>query len=248
MKINGLAWFVLASGLGLLLTNNAVFGNTTNSSNINESHSNQAISQTTPEENPILTPDAALQRLMDGNKRFASDTTTCPERNQMRRLATAAKQKPFAIILGCSDSRIPPEIAFDQGIGDIFVVRVAGNVVSAIELSSVEYSALVNQSNIILVLGHQSCGAVQAVLDNQTKGIEAIANLIKPSLIKLKKNKDASKSEELVQAIESNVLQSVQKIKQSKAIANLINNGKIKVVGSYYDFGTGQVRLLQEKS
>lgn len=242
MKINSLNMVIVAIGLGMFFTSHLVYSNTPDNA------SNQTIPLTSAENDSSLTPDGALQRLMDGNKRFATDTTTCPERNQMRRLSTAAKQKPFAIILGCSDSRIPPEIAFDQGIGDIFVVRVAGNVVSAIELSSVEYSALVNKSNIILVLGHQNCGAVQAVLDNQTQGIEAIANLIKPSLAKLKKNVDATQSEQLVQAIESNILQSVNNIKKSKVIANLINNGKIKVVGGYYDFSTGEVRLLQEKS
>lgn len=189
----------------------------------------------------ILNPQMALQRLMEGNKRFAEDKTTCPDRNQMRRLALISKQRPFAVILGCSDSRIPPEIAFDQGIGDVFVVRVAGNIVSAVELDSVEYSAIYNHSSIIMVVGHENCGAIQAVLDNQTQDIETIANLIKPGLEKLKKEKPIS----LLSATEANVQNSVNKIKQSKAISKLIKEGKIDVVGAYYDFETGLVRTLE---
>jgi len=186
-------------------------------------------------------PTAALQLLLDGNKRFSEDKTNCPDRNQVRRLATATKQKPFAIVLGCSDSRIPPEIAFDQGIGDVFVVRVAGNVVSAVELSSIEYSAIYNDSSIIMVLGHESCGAIKAVLANQTQDIEAIANLIKPGLKSIHHSPI-----NLVEAIEANVQYSVEKIKRSPVIKKLMKAGKIDVVGAYYDFSTGSVRLLNK--
>jgi carbonic anhydrase len=191
-----------------------------------------------------MTPQVALQKLMEGNKRFLDDKTTCPDRNQIRRMATAAKQKPFAIVLGCSDSRIPPEIAFDQGIGDIFVVRVAGNIVSAIELDSIEYSAIYNGSSIIMVLGHESCGAVEAVLAKQTKDIESIADFIKPALKKLNQSPPVN----LVDAIEANVNNSVARIKESEAIQKLIKAGKIDVVPAYYDFTTGAVRILENKS
>lgn len=190
------------------------------------------------------TPQASLQRLIEGNKRFLDDKTTCPDRNQMRRLSTAAQQKPFAIILGCSDSRIPPEIAFDQGIGDIFVVRVAGNIVSAVELDSIEYSAIHNGSSIIMVLGHQNCGAVEAVIAKKTKDIETIADLIKPALTKLKQSSPVN----LVDAIEANVNNSVARIKESEVIQKLIKAGKIDVVPAYYDFTTGAVRILENKS
>lgn len=215
-----------------------------------DANMNTANSSISSENTSIITPEIALQRLIEGNKRFSEDRTTCPERNQMRRLATAAKQRPFAVILGCSDSRIPPEITFDQGIGDVFVVRVAGNIVSAVELDSIEYSAIYNKSSIIMVLGHENCGAIQAVLNNQTKDIESVANLIKPSLAKLmrdhkeKNGEERNKSIQLVKAIEANVLYSVQKIKQSPPIAKLMKENKINVVGAYYDFETGKVRLL----
>lgn len=189
-------------------------------------------------------PSVALQLLLDGNKRFIEDKTTCPDRNQVRRLATASKQKPFAIVLGCSDSRIPPEIAFDQGIGDVFVVRVAGNVVSAIELSSIEYSAIYNDSSIIMVLGHENCGAIKAVLEKQTQDIEPIANLIKPGL----KNLKGTPPINLVEAIETNVQNSVEKIKKSPVIQKLMKAGKIDVIGAYYDFSSGTVRLLPAKA
>jgi len=190
------------------------------------------------------TPELALQRLLDGNQRFVQDKTTCLNRNQARREATAAvQQKPFAVVLGCSDSRVPPEIAFDQGLGDVFVVRVAGNVVSAIELDSVEFSALVFGSSIVMVLGHESCGAVNAVLHKDTKNIEAVAEQIKPALKGLN-NKDNS----LEEAIKANVRHSVDIIKKSPVIAKLMKDKQINVVGGYYSLQTGEVKLLEDNT
>ncbi len=104
-----------------------------------------------------MSPEVGLRRLLEGNDRF-SETNFLVRPPQDRRAATVAKQQPFAIIVGCSDSRVPPEVVFDQGLGDLFVVRVAGNVVGPLELDSIEYSVLVNHSSIIMVLGHQNCG------------------------------------------------------------------------------------------
>lgn len=184
----------------------------------------------------VHTPKEALQRLLEGNERFVKDNSLCPDRNTDRRAASAAKQKPFAIILGCSDSRVPPELAFDQGIGDVFVVRVAGNVVGPTELDSVEYSAIYNGSSIVVVLGHESCGAIEAVLANNTKDIEAIANLIKPAV----KNSHHAVNV----AIEANVRNSVNRIKNSPPMKKLIKAGKIDVVGAYYELNSGKIRLL----
>ncbi len=186
--------------------------------------------------NETLTPKSALQRLLEGNERFAKDNSLCPDRNQDRRAASAAKQKPFAVILGCSDSRVPPELAFDQGVGDLFVVRVAGNVVGPTELDSVEYSAIYNGSSIIMVLGHENCGAVTAVLANNTADIEAVADLIRPAVDKKNPSLDA--------AILANIQNSVDRIKQSPPIQKLMKEGKVDVVGAYYDLNTGKVRLL----
>ncbi len=182
-----------------------------------------------------LTPKAALDRLIQGNQRFVKEGNLCANRNQDRRTITASKQRPFAIILGCSDSRVPPELAFDQGIGDIFVVRVAGNVVGGTELDSVEYSAIYNHSSIILVLGHSNCGAVDAVMNNNTKDIEEVAKLIKPAM---------KKNQSLDEAVEANIRRSVELIKKSAPISKLMKQEKIDVVGGFYDLNTGSVRLL----
>lgn len=189
--------------------------------------------------NPSISPKEALQRLVEGNQRFMDDKSHCPNRNEDRRAAIAAKQKPFAIILGCSDSRVPPELAFDQGLGDLFTVRVAGNVVGSTELDSVAYSAIYNGSAIIMVLGHENCGAVAAVLAHQTHDIPAVAKLITPAV--------NTKEHTMEAAVKANIYNSMTRIKQAPAIAQLIKAGKIDVVGAVYDLDTGKVQLLDSK-
>lgn len=204
----------------------------------------QAIEPVKSTQNPNpnrLSPEAALLKLLEGNKRYMADKNISPGRDQIRREATTGNQEPFGIILGCSDSRVPPEIAFDQGIGDLFVVRIAGNVVSLLEMESIEYSALVNHSSIILVLGHKNCGAVSAVMQGQTEGISGIADLIKPAVMEAKQNKQS-----LDAAIIDNVKNSVARIKKSPAIMQLMQTGKIDVVGGYYDLATGLVEIVSE--
>lgn len=186
------------------------------------------------------TPETALKLLLEGNKRFVEDKLACPDRHQERRAATVAAQRPFAIVLGCSDSRVPPELIFDLGIGDVFVVRVAGNIAADTELDSILYSALFNNSSIIVVLGHENCGAVTAVLANNTIDIEAIAKHIEPAI---QKAKDMP-GDPLVNAIRLNVAESVRRIKSSSPIAKLIQEGKIAVVGAYYHLKSGKVELL----
>jgi len=188
-----------------------------------------------------MKPSDALQRLIDGNARFTQDKTTSPDRNEIRRQATVSSQKPFAIVLGCSDSRVSPEIAFDQGIGDIFVVRVAGNVVSPVVLDSVEYSAIYNNSSIIVVLGHENCGAVDAVLKNNTKDVESIADLIKQGLNKFSSN---FQSIPLEKAVEYNIKTSIGKLMESTVLSNLVRSGKLIIAGAYYDLKSGSVRIL----
>lgn len=206
------------------------------------SSSSQTVSHHELEKRPS-TPKEALKRLMEGNKRFMQDKSLCPERNETRRLATVQKQKPFAVVLGCSDSRVPPEFAFDQGIGDIFVVRIAGNVVSKLEMESVEYSAIYNDSSVIVVLGHQNCAAVTAVLENKTHDIESIAELIKPAVYRAKYKKENAELT-LKDAIIINVQNSVARIKRNRVISKLIDKGKIMVVGAYYDLATGEAKIV----
>jgi carbonic anhydrase len=187
-----------------------------------------------------LTPQKALEWLIRGNDRYVSDKLEHPERTSERREASAAKQKPFATILGCSDSRVSPEIVFDQGVGDLFVVRVAGNVVSPVELDSIDYSALYLGSSLVLVLGHENCGAVEAVLSKNVKDIEAVAALIEPA-VSLYRNKPNG----LEDAIKANVKAIVKQLKQAPVLADLIKKNKIDVVGGYYHLREGKVELLK---
>lgn len=187
-----------------------------------------------------ITPKMALSRLMEGNQRFVTDGSLHPERTKERRLETAELQKPFAVILGCSDSRVSPEIIFDQGLGDLFIVRVAGNVVGHIELDSIEYSAIYLNSALVMVLGHENCGAIKAVIDGNTKDIEAVANLIAPAVERTKGQAD----DRLENTVKMNVKLVVQQLKNTPVLSNLIAKKKLNVVGAYYNFHTGKVELL----
>lgn len=187
-----------------------------------------------------MNPQRALKQLVEGNTRYKQEKLLHPNRSKEARICSASGQNPFAIIMGCSDSRVSPEIIFDQGIGDLFVVRVAGNVVGDVEQDSIEYSALYLKSSIIMVLGHQNCGAIQAVINGQTQDIEAVASLIAPSL-ELARTQQGSLIENTVK---DNVIYVVGQLKKSPVIAKLIQEKKIDVVGGYYDFNTGGVELV----
>lgn len=189
-----------------------------------------------------VNPESALQRLIEGNERYVNDKLLHPDRTRFRRESLTLSQEPFATIVGCSDSRVSPEIVFDQGIGDLFVVRVAGNVVGPIELDSVDFSAQVLGSSIILVLGHENCGAVKAVLDGQAQGIPAVAELIEPAVIKAKNIQGGNPLEN---AVKTNVRQVVQHLQNSSIIKQFIQDKKITVVGGYYNLGSGKVEFLK---
>lgn len=193
------------------------------------------------EDNHVPTPASALSRLMDGNQRYVQDRLLHPNRSQESRQAVASGQTPFAVILGCSDSRVSPEIIFDQGIGDLFIVRVAGNVLGPLELDSIEYSAIYLKSALILVLGHENCGAVTAVVEHQTRDIEAIATLIEPAVVASRE----MPGPRLENAIKTNVRMVVEQLKKSPALARLIEEGKLAVAGGYYRLNSGAVEVLQ---
>jgi carbonic anhydrase len=178
---------------------------------------------------------------MQGNARYTHDALEHPNRTQERREASAASQAPFAIIVGCADSRVSPEIIFDEGVGDLFVVRVAGNVIGPLELESVEYAALYLHSVVIVVLGHESCGAVNAVVQGKTKDIESLAKMIVPAV------KEAQKLDPdhlLTAAVQSNALHMKDLLMRAPAIDKLVKQGKIIVEAAYYDLQTGAVELL----
>ena len=196
---------------------------------------------TTPAQ-PRLTPAEALDRLMDGNKRFVENKMVCSDKTQVRRTEIADKQTPFAIVVGCSDSRVSPEFAFDQGLGDIFVVRTAGNPASPVEIDSIEYSIEHNHSSIIIVLGHQNCGAVKAIYDNNDQDIPKLSALMKPAIDKVKRLKNNT----LEDAVIANVRNSMARIIESPIVGKYIKNEKVQMYGAYYDLESGKISLLPE--
>ena len=188
-----------------------------------------------------ITPESALKRLMDGNDRYAHDALEHPNRTQERREATSAVQTPFAVIVGCSDSRVSPEIIFDEGVGDLFVVRVEGNAIGPLELESIEYAANALKSVLVLVLGHESCGAVNAVVQRKTQDIKALALIIDPAV---KQAEKGNPKDLLVNAIKTNALNMKNLLIRSKAIGDLVKQKKIAVEAGFYNLETGVVEIL----
>jgi len=198
-----------------------------------------------------VTPTAALRRLLSGNRRFIAGEMTHENQGNARRTEVAAGQAPFATILSCSDSRVPPEVIFDQGLGDLFIIRNAGNVAGTNELGSIEYAAAHLGPRLIVVLGHEKCGAVEASLltEDETKGepqeLRDVLTTIRPGIAAVPPG--GSADERLSKSVEANVLANVQKLMASPGMAALIQKNTIQVVGAVYDLKTGQVRVLSEK-
>jgi carbonic anhydrase len=186
-----------------------------------------------------LTPDRAIEELFAGNQRFATQKTKQPNRGVFRLKEVAEGQTPFAAVLGCADSRVPAEIVFDRGLGDLFVVRVAGNIATPEEIGSLEYGTLVLGAKVILVLGHERCGAVKAAIDNKPVPgkIGSILTQIKPAVSSTKN----ATGDKLKAATISNVRNQIAILKSSTVIAELIKSSKVKVIGGFYDLDTGIV-------
>lgn len=189
----------------------------------------------------VPTPQEALELLVRGNERFVLDQSIHPNRSQERRGIIVEKQEPFAAILGCSDSRVSSEIIFDTGLGDLFIVRIAGNVLGALEMSSLEYAVLHLHSPCILVLGHEKCGAIQAVLEGQGDAIKPIAKLIAPAV---EKTKD-KKADLLESTIKENVRLITKELAKNRSFKKLIQEGKLLIKGGYYHLESGEVEFLQ---
>ncbi|MFA6569482.1 MAG: carbonic anhydrase [Victivallales bacterium] len=196
-----------------------------------------------------MSADEAIKRLMDGNKRYAeSKMTVCGETTKETREILSKGQRPYAIILSCSDSRVPPEIIFDKTLGEIFVIRVAGNVPGPIVLGSIEYAAEEFGSPLIMVLGHQRCGAVTASVDAHGKpegNIGAIIKAIMPAVKKAKQGaKEKSKGDLVEKAVDYNIRLTAENITEhSPIIKRLIKEGKVKLVKAKYDLDDGKVTL-----
>lgn len=196
-------------------------------------------------ENNSVSTDEAFHRLLDGNKRFIENKFSNKD-YQDEIKETSKGQHPYAVILTCSDSRLSPEIVFDESIGRLFVIRVAGNVIDPITLGSIEYAVEHLGSGYILVLGHTSCGAVKAAFDGGefSPSIEEIAKLILPAVDMAKKTK-ASKEVQLNSAVTDNVLLQLDNIKkESKIISEFLNEKKIRLDGAVYNISTGKVEFL----
>jgi carbonic anhydrase len=189
-----------------------------------------------------MTPDQALQSLMDGNQRFVKGKRENPNQNMARLTEVAKGQKPFASILGCADSRFPSEIIFDQGFGDLFVCRVAGNIATPEEIGSLEFGSLVLGSKVIMVIGHEKCGAVDATIKGaQVPGrIASLLDAIKPAV----ERSSNQTGDQLENAVKANVLYQIETLKASPVISQLMEEGKLKVVGGYYDLDTGTVTMV----
>ncbi len=188
-----------------------------------------------------VTPKLALERLMQGNDRYVHDALEHPNRTPERRESIVSKQNPFATIVGCSDSRVSPEILFDQGVGDLFVVRDAGNVIGPLELDSIDYSVLYLGSVFILVMGHENCGAVNAVIQNTTKDIESVATLISPAVQEAKKSAPHNLLES---ATKINARRMKNYLLNTPVISRLVKEKKIDVQAAYYNLQTGTIELL----
>lgn len=202
----------------------------------------------------MLTPQQALERLKQGNRRFvASILTNHTVPRHMQAIGLPAEQEPFAMILGCADSRVPAEIVFDQGLGDLFVIRVAGNIVAPSQVGSIEFAAERFGTRLVVVLGHTRCGAIQATLEelrrpnvNQSPNLRSIVDRVRPSVEPLLAAAgNLSEQELLEQAVAANIRASVSQLQHGSAILeNLIASGQLLVVGAEYSLETGEVRFL----
>lgn len=196
----------------------------------------------------ISSPDTAHRLLVEGNKRFVSGHTLKKNfsHTRMEKLSKEG-QHPFAIVVCCSDSRVAPELLFDEGMGDLFIIRDAGNVIDPVMLGSIEYGAQHLQTPLILVLGHDHCGAVLATYEGGSPegSISSIAKIIEPSLEKAKKT--CTTEEDICEETEDeNILNSIETIKKSPIIEKLIKEGAVKVEGAKYHISSGKVEFLSD--
>jgi len=201
----------------------------------------------------MLTATEALARLQEGNRRFIANRTTSDSLDHARRAALAAGQEPFAIILGCSDSRVPAELVFDQGFGDLFVIRVAGNIVAPSQVGSVEFAASRFGTRLVVVLGHSGCGAITATLEevtgqatSQSRNLRSIVDRVRPSVEPLLTGRQDDDQDALIRdAVRANVRASVDQLRHgSELLEQLSLENGLVVVGAEYSLETGVVTFL----
>ncbi|MDX1589263.1 MAG: carbonic anhydrase [Oleiphilaceae bacterium] len=204
----------------------------------------------------MLTGPHALQRLKEGNQRYrAGEHNRVAMADQASRRATMDWQEPFAVILGCSDSRVPAELVFDQGVGDLFVIRVAGNVVAPSQIGSVEFAVAEFGTPLVVVMGHSRCGAVRATLrelrqptDLRSHNLQSIVDRIRPSIEGLLKTNLKDQPDALLkEAVSANVRASVGQLTHgSKILEEMIMANRLSVVGAEYSLDTGKVTFYEQ--
>jgi len=204
----------------------------------------------------MISAQEALARLKEGNRRFVSDLREKEVvTDQSRRSELVAAQEPFAMILGCSDSRVPAEIVFNQGLGDLFVIRVAGNIVAPSQVGSIEFAAERYGTRLVVVLGHSSCGAVLATVEElerpdetHSPNLRSIVDRIRPSVQTLVETELRYDHDALVKhAIRANIRASVNQLRHgSPILEKLIQEGKMMIVGAEYSLDTGEVEFFDE--
>ena len=203
----------------------------------------------------MLTAFEALARLQEGNRRFVANQTTSEPIDRAQRAALASGQEPFAIILGCSDSRVPAELVFDQGFGDLFVIRVAGNIVAPSQVGSVEFAASRFGTRLVVVLGHSGCGAITATLEeltghatSESQNLRSIVNRVRPSVEALLAGRRDYDPEWLIrEAVRANVRVSVNHLRHGSALLEqLSRSAGLRVLGAEYSLETGVVTFLDD--
>jgi carbonic anhydrase len=197
-------------------------------------------------EPPVSTPDQALQRLREGNRRFVEGKTLHPRQNPMRRAEIAQAQEPYAVVVGCSDSRVPPEILFDQGLGDLFVIREAGNVMDELSVGNVEYAVERFGTVVVMVLGHAQCSAVRAAVEGTAAHpyLKRLMSIILPVV----ETARPMPGNLLENAIRQNIRRALEELADQEPLVMRMRAGKLKLVGAYYDLDSGRVDIFTEIS
>ncbi len=191
----------------------------------------------------VTSADEALQRLKDGNQRYVANKTVDPNQTENRRVELAKGQHPFATILGCVDSRVPPELIFDRGLGDLFVIRTAGQVLDKAVVGSIEFGVAELKIPLLVVLGHENCGAVKATIEALEKKAEAegsIGYLVESIAPAVEKAKGKS-GDNVDNVVRANLEVIVSHLNESPVLSAAVSEGKLKIVGGRYDLDTGAV-------
>ncbi|WP_330461031.1 carbonic anhydrase [Streptomyces sp. NBC_00820] len=206
----------------------------------------RSTSSASPQPRPV-TPAAAFTRLMDGNKRWVSGDLQHPDRDPDRRQFVAEKQEPFGSVLSCIDSRVPPELLFDTGLGDLYVMRTGGEAVEPVVTGSVEYGPMTSGTPLVIVLGHQRCGAVQAAYKSLRDGkplpgsLQAIVEALRPAYEKAVEEGGDDPVETMARA---QVKLTAADLRSNDDLGPLVKKGALAVVGAYYSLDTGKVEVL----